>query len=76
MRELAHLVAQQSQCGRRPDEITAFFITRGWPQASARRFVNSVLNDLSAPYDYDYDYDESPRHSFIDWLRGLFVRGE
>ena len=74
MREFADIVAHQSECGRQPSEIVAFFITRGWPHASAWRFVNSVLNNYSA--QLEYEYDESPRHSFFNWLRGLFLRDE
>ena len=43
LHNLTQIVRTQQRLGRTDDQIVAFLASRGWPDVSARRFVNNTL---------------------------------
>jgi hypothetical protein len=69
MRELSLIIISQMHAGKSRQEMVAYLRQRGWPDASAQRFIANVLSQ-SAPMahtDADTDGDE-PLSALALWL--------
>ena len=71
LHDLSQLVVMQTLSGKSRDEIVKVLVARGWPEASAVRFVNMTLNEEAqrSTRTHEPEADERPANQTFspDW---------